>query len=1124
MPTERIQRQIDALLDEAEAAVRTLDWATVRDRCEAVLRLDPTNEDALTFRDAALRDGEPTVAAVSVPAGGATASQERRQVTVFFSDLSGFTSLSERLDPEDVRDIVNKVWDRAGEIVGRYDGRINKLLGDAVMAVFGDPVAHEDDPARAVRAALELHEAVEALNRDVEPRIGSPIGMHTGVNTGVVLTSESVLDGKQTGPLGDTINVASRLQSLAKTGQVLVGAQTRRAIEDAFELEDLGPHDLKGRGEPVQVARVVAVSRQVTPARRSGRFVGRDTELSVLRDEWEKARKGTAAFVALSGEAGAGKTRLVEEFRTRIAADATWLEGRAYPFAQNIPYYAITDLISNRLGIDETDSAETVREKLETRVRALVGESATETLPPLLQLYDMEGSQGSSIDREVYKTRLQESVRTLVQKLAERGPLVICLQDLHWADPSTVELLRTLATADLASVMTLYNYRPEFSFHEGGIREIKLEELSDRDTRELLESLLQSSDVPGELVTFLDERTSGNPFFVEEIVNGLIENHVLARNGGGWTLTGAFDATSVPTTIRGVIAARIDRLETERRAILQEASVIGREFLFTILSQVRGSDAALADALGELESADLIRKRDVDADLEYLFKHALTQEVAYSGLLRSKRQELHGRVAQAMEKLLGERSREYAESIGYHFQNSDAPERSAPYLVLSGKKAVERYALAEAETQYRAAYDILLAQAASGRRDHDLLELINEWCLLHYYTGDLNAFKKLMTDHAGLLETVSDPELRGMWLTWHCFASYSTNEFEAAIRYADRAVELAEQCESPRMKERVKAYALTQKAWALLFYGRTSEGARCAHDALDLVPFLTDDKDSRYIKLKALCGASLLHQMLGDLLKAKAQAKELLDFANASGSRRALALAHYALASVHQGTGDPERAKQELFLAHEAAPDPLYKAIVELNLGGSLATSGQAAAAKAIIEPAIRSAEEQGRTSFLHFQRMNQSVVMLLEGQLSEGMDQAEATRVELAKVGSTFYDYQVGGGIALVYARIATGEGMESGGKLGVLMRNPGFVLGRARRASQTARDMMMKMSRDLPGDLEGRRFAIEFELGKLLVKRKERDEARKHLEKAIAFLQPMGDCQGMRDAKAVLSALDSN
>ena len=219
-------------------------------------------------------------------------------------------------------------------------------------------------------------------------------------------------------------------------------------------------------------------------------------------------------------------------------------------------------------------------------------------------------------------------------------------------------------------------------------------------------------------MTFLDQRTGGNPFFMEEIVNSLLENHFLTRSDEGWTLTGQFDAAAVPTTIRGVIAARIDRLDAERRLILQEASVIGREFLFTILSQVRGGETTLADGLSALESADLIRKRDVDADLEYLFKHALTQEVSYQGLLRSKRHELHGRVGEAMEKLLGDRHREYAESIAYHFQNSDEPERAVPYLVIAGKKAIERYALAEAETYYRSAYDILLAQPESAERDH----------------------------------------------------------------------------------------------------------------------------------------------------------------------------------------------------------------------------------------------------------------------------------------------------------------------------------------------------------------------------------------------------------------------
>lgn len=1041
-------------------------------------------------------------------------SQERRQVTVFFSDLSGFTALNEQLDPEDVRDIVNKVWDRAGEIVGRYDGRINKLLGDAVMAVFGDPVAHEDDPVRAVRAALELHEAVEGLNRDVEPRIGSPIGMHTGVNTGVVLTSETVLDGKQTGPLGDTINVAARLQSLAETGQVLVGPETRRAIEKAFELEDLGAHDLKGKGEPVAVARVVAVGRSVTPARRSSRFVGRDSELSLLRDEYERAKNGTPAFIAISGEAGSGKTRLVEEFRNRVANEATWLEGRAYPFAQNIPYYAITDLISNSLGIDETDSAETVRQKLETGVGAVVG-SSLEILAPLFRLYDIEDKEGSSIDREAYRQRLHQSLLALVQRIASQGPLIVCLQDLHWADPSTIDILRQLAAEPLASTLSIYNYRPEFSFHEGGIREIKLSELSGRDTRELLESLLEARDVPDELVAFLEERTGGNPFFVEEIVNSLVESDTLTRNGDGWELTGAFDTTAVPTTIRGVIAARIDRLDTERRRILQEASVIGREFMFTILSQVTG-ESSLEDDLTVLESADLIRKRDVDPDLEYLFKHALTQEVSYQGLLRSKRQELHGRVGQAMEKLLESRHGEYAESIAHHYQNSDTPERAVSYLVVAGKKAIERYALPEASAYYQAGYDILLELPESAERDRDLLELIVEWSLVHYYNGDIHAFRRLMEGHAELLDTVDDPELRGMWLMWHCLASYVGARPSDALEYADRAIAIGEEAGS----DKVVGYAKAQKAWALLILGRCGEGAGEADAALERAGRLQDERDATYVTFKAGSASAINYLLAGDLIKARARSNDLMEFAQASESRRALGLAHFAAGVVEIASGDQDRILEHYQKGYDVLPDTSTTLVVGQNLAFALWFTGRFDEARAIAEPNLQKSKDIGMESTVLEYRRNMALIHIASGEPGRGFDELEVLEQEGRAMGSTYYEYYPNVTAASTYARIGTGEAKAS---LGVALRNPRFALGRGRRASQIARDMLSDLSDNLPPDLEGFRYPIESEFIKLLIKRKEWDEARRHVDKLMTFLRPLGDCYGMREAQAWLATVDA-
>jgi tetratricopeptide (TPR) repeat protein len=308
-----------------------------------------------------------------------------------------------------------------------------------------------------------------------------------------------------------------------------------------------------------------------------------------------------------------------------------------------------------------------------------------------------------------------------------------------------------------------------------------------------------------------------------------------------------------------------------------------------------------------------------------------------------------------------------------------------------------------------------------------------------------------------------------------------------------------------------------------MIIGRSAEAVAAAERALSLLGDLHDERDSRYVRFKAGCGASITRLLVGDLIKSRALAKELLDFANTSGSRRALSMAHYAMGVIHQSTGDGERARAELQLAHDTAPDPVYTATADTNLGGNLANTGEYADARRIIEPALQVAEERGHTFFAMIQRANRAVLLLRDGELARGMDQLEAAKREAAASGSAFMEKQFTLGMATIYARMTTGEGMASGGKLGTIMRNPGFVLGRARRASQTARETLMHLSETLPADLEGFRFNIEVELAKLLLKRKEPDEARKHIEKAIEFLRPLGDTAGMRDARALLATLDA-
>jgi class 3 adenylate cyclase len=535
-----------------------------------------------------------------------------------FSDVSGYTAMSERLDPEDVREIVDQVCGVASEIIESYGGRIDKVLGDAVMAIFGDPIAHEDDAERAVRSALELHDAVDRLSPAIERRTGFAVKLHTGINTGVVVTGVRDSEHPSAGPLGDTVNLASRLEGLASPGDILLGPATSRLVGGVFDLEDLGDHAVKGKAGHIAVSRVVGVAAdRRPPSRRHGEFVGRQEELGVLLSAVERLRDGAGGVITVVGEAGAGKTRILSEVRDRIGEDVRWLEGRAYAFGERTPYAPVIDLISRVVGIAEGDAPEKVRRRLEETVSGILGGDPTNIVGPLLRLYAVETAEESAIDREAFQGRLFHSTSRLIEGLASGRPTVVCLQDLHWADPPTVSLVQELVELLRSKVLFVFNTRPGFQL-AAGERTIHLSELSPRQTRQLVASLLGTPDPPSELVAFVESRTDGNPFFTEEVVNSLIEAGLLAISGCGWSVQGRIDEATVPATIQGVIAARIDRLDQTRRRVLQEASVVGREFLYRIVNEVSGSGPELAPSLSVLERADLIRERTSDPDLEYL--------------------------------------------------------------------------------------------------------------------------------------------------------------------------------------------------------------------------------------------------------------------------------------------------------------------------------------------------------------------------------------------------------------------------------------------------------------------------------------------------------------------------
>jgi class 3 adenylate cyclase len=553
---------------------------------------------------------------------------ERKYVTAMFSDLSGYTAMTEKLDPEEVKEIMSRIFGEIAQVVARYEGFIEKFIGDAVVAFFGVPKAHEDDPIRAIKVAREIHELVGAMSLEVEKRTGKPISMHTGINTGLVITGEVNTEKGTHGLAGDPINVASRLSSLAKAGEILVGHDTYRQAEGHFAFEDLEPTTLKGKTEPVQVHKVISPKeRPVTIHRLSGlkaQLIGRKAELTQLREAVEHLRKGRGRIFSICGDAGTGKSRLIEEFKRSLnLGDIQWIEGHAYAYSQNIPYFPLIDLLNRVMGIEEGDPPVKVKEKLESSIERLI-EKKESIVPFVGSLYSLPYPEVEAVSPEFWKSRLQDAIQTILSALAKQAPTIFFHEDLHWADPSFVELLRRALTEIQQPAIVLCAYRPTFSLftsHQlrgmGKIyQEIRLEDLSYSEAEDMLESLLKTESIPSDLKRFVQDKAEGNPFYLEELINSLIESEALVRDNGSWKIIRTITESEISPTIHGLISGRLDRREKDTKRILQEASVIGRAFLYEILKRITELDERIDRGLSTLERLDFIRTRSLQPELE----------------------------------------------------------------------------------------------------------------------------------------------------------------------------------------------------------------------------------------------------------------------------------------------------------------------------------------------------------------------------------------------------------------------------------------------------------------------------------------------------------------------------
>jgi class 3 adenylate cyclase/tetratricopeptide (TPR) repeat protein len=702
---------------------------------------------------------------------------ERKQVTVLFADLKGSMELLADRDPEDARKILDPVLERMMEAVHRYEGTVNQVMGDGIMALFGAPLAHEDHAVRACYAALRLQESVKRFAEEVRRTHGVTVQIRVGLNSGevVVRAIGSDLHMDYTA-VGQTTHLAARMEQLASPGSILMTPATLGLAEGYVEVKSLGPVPVKGLTEPVDVyelsgAGPVRSRLHAAAARGLTKFVGRTQELEQLRQALGRASGGQGQVVGLVGEPGVGKSRLVWEV-THSHRVHGWLvlQAGSVSYGKATSYLPVIDLLKGYFAIEDRDGPRAIREKVTGKLLTL--DRAQEgSLPALLSLLDVppDDPQWQTLDPPQRRQRTLDACKRLLLRESQVQPLLLVFEDLHWIDSETQALLDTLLESlPTARLLLLVNYRPEYQ-HTWGSKtyytQLRIDPLPPESADALLEALLGTDAGLGPLKHLLIKRTEGNPFFLEESVRTLIETKALVGERGAYRLAAALPTIQVPATVQAVLAARIDRLPPDEKTLLQTAAVIGKDLPVLLLQAIVGQpEEALRRGLSNLQAAEFLYETSLFPDLEYTFRHALTHEVAYGSVLQDRRRALHARIAEALEALYPDRLAEQVERLAHHAFRGEVWEKAVTYLRQAGAKALAHSAYREAVTCFEQALAALHPLPDTRQKIERAIDLRLDLRQSLFPLNELATVLRYLQEAEGLARTLDDPRRLG-WVS-----------------------------------------------------------------------------------------------------------------------------------------------------------------------------------------------------------------------------------------------------------------------------------------------------------------------------------------------------------------------
>jgi class 3 adenylate cyclase/tetratricopeptide (TPR) repeat protein len=1054
---------------------------------------------------AALAEAAPEHVVAPAPVERAGAGPERRHLTVMFCDLVGSTELSTRLDPEDLRDVIRSFQQCCVEVIHRYGGHVGNYVGDGILAYFGYPRAHEEDAQRAVRAGLGMVEAIAALNAGV-PEPGIELAIRIGINTGLVVVGD-IGTGEtrdEMAVVGETPNVAARLQELAEPGSVVVGASTYRLIEGLFLCDDLGALSVKGVSAAVPVYRVrepTGASRfEATATRGLTPLVGREDEIRLLLARWRLAEEGEGQVVLLSGEPGIGKSRIIQSLRERLQNESRVnLHYFCSPFYSNSALYPVLDQLERAAEFRRTDSPEVKLDKLEQVLSRGTGRpaEAAALLAPLLSIPTDGRYPPLDLTPQQHRAKAFATFLDQLVGLASQDPVLMIFEDAHWIDPTSVDLLQVVVDRvqrlpALLVIIFRQGFTPPWSGYPH-LTSLSLGRLGHRQAVALIERVTGGKALPPEVLDQIVARTDGVPLFVEELTKAILESGLLEDAGDRYVLTGPLPPLAIPTTLHDSLMARLDRLAPVKE-VAQLAATLGRVFSHELLAALSPlGQAALEQALAELVEAELLFRRGTLPEVTYEFKHALLQDAAYGSLLRAKRQQLHRRIGQVLEERFPHTVEARPELLAHHFREAGLPDRAIPYALRAGDAAVARYASAEARARYGTALEMARTLPASvetaRNRIATVLKLASVALNRDHFERDLRNLAEART----LAESLEDQQALCQIEYWIGRTDYVLGRFEAGVSHAEQALAMAEALGGD---DTATASPINLLARIHCLRGEAREAITFARRNVDQMHRLGNRIEEAAIS-GVLAFAYGLHGEFAQAFQAADHGIELARKVEHLPTQAACLHFRGVAKGWHGELSESVANFEEALACADKAGDVFRKYLIYGWRGEACLIAGQVVAAEADLTRCLALGDQIGTTFHRGAFQAFLAKIRLLEGNLDDAMltsDQALRIATDTAQDWSR--------SIAL---RICAE----------IMLASDALDAANPEQAVRTAIDIQKK--RECRCDLAASQLA----LSRVLAARGDPSGARAAAEQAYALYEEMGTAPGLARARALLDEI---